>query len=205
MSDEKFKVDEKEFDAKETTSQEDSIDKIWLDNARNFINTEEIEAGIDEIVSYTISNWDSDSTNYDTYTWKPTWNLKDKDCVTTVDYRGFSVPVYIDEAGQSYYCHFNGEDVSFGSFNTSFIDDIHYLVDEKLDVIYKFPKGHFFGAKLKWFDNAGHRDIQLTYRLRILKVWLVEDASAVNTENLINEADQILAKLTELTNKKTDK
>lgn len=166
-------------------------------------NIETIEAGIDELASYTISNWASDSTNYDAYnyTWKYT-DVEDKDSVTTIDYRGFSVPVYIDEVGQSYYCKFDGEEVSFGSFNTSFIDDIHYLVDEKLDVIYKFPKGHFFGAKLKWFDNAGFRDIQLTYRQRILKVWLVEDSSAVNEQNLIQEAEQILAKLTELTSKK---
>lgn len=166
-------------------------------------NIETIEAGIDELFSYTISNWASDSTNYDAYnyTWKYA-DVEDKDSVTTIEYRGFSVPVYIDEVGQSYYCKFDGEEVSFGSFNTSFIDDIHYLVDEKLDVIYKFPKGHFFGAKLKWFDNAGFRDIQLTYRQRILKVWLVEDSSAINEQNLIQEAEQILAKLTELTNKK---
>ena len=65
------------------------------------------------------------------------------------------------------------------------------FVDRQLDLITDFRNcPNFVGAKLEWFNNGGHRDIKLSYRGRIVKVFLV--AGKVNETLLISESRKIL-------------
>jgi hypothetical protein len=49
---------------------------------------------------------------------------------------------------------------------------------------------NFVGAKLEYFRNGDYRDIRLSYKGRILKVFLV--AGEVNETYLISESKKIL-------------
>lgn len=121
---------------------------------------------------------------------------QDSNFVETYTYRGISVDIFNDDYGQQFYCTLFGEEVGFGAFNLDYRDDLEYLIDEKLDVITRFPKSpKFHGSCLRWFDNGGHRDIKLTFRQRILKVFLVGNPEMVNFKQLENESEKILAKI----------
>lgn len=67
--------------------------------------------------------------------------------VETYTYRGISVDIYNDDYGQQFYCTLFGEEVGFGAFNLNYREDLEYLIDEKLDVITRFPK--FRGSSLR--------------------------------------------------------
>lgn len=60
------------------------------------------------------------------------------DYVETIVYRGQSVPVFIDDYGQCFYCIFNNEEIAFGSFQSEYEDDVRHLIDYELDK--KLPK-----------------------------------------------------------------
>lgn len=55
------------------------------------------------------------------------------DYVETIVYRGQSVPVFIDDYGQCFYCIFNNEEIAFGSFQCEYQDEVRHLIDYKLD------------------------------------------------------------------------
>ena len=57
--------------------------------------------------------------------------------VETVMYRGQNVPVFIDDYGQCFYCIFNNEEISFGSFRSEYEDDVRNLIDHELDKVVK--------------------------------------------------------------------
>jgi len=124
--------------------------------------------------------------------------MEDRAVVKTIEYRGITTKIYADEPGQQFYCELDGKEVCFGSFNTNFEEDLYYLIDDKLDTIYRFGNP-YFGAVLSWFFNGHHcRDIKLTYRSRIIKVFLVEDETLVTQETLnklIEESTEILSKI----------
>ena len=64
-------------------------------------------------------------------------------------------------------------------------------VDRTLDLITDFRNcPNFVGAKLEYFHNGDFRDIRLTYKGRILKVFLV--SGKVNETFLISESERIL-------------
>ena len=113
--------------------------------------------------------------------------------VETYTYRGISVDIYNDDYGQQFYCTLFGEEVGFGAFNLNYREDLEYLIDEKLDVITRFPKFH--GSSLRWFDNGGYKDIKLVYKQRILKIFLVGDPEKVNFEQLKIDSEKILVKI----------
>jgi hypothetical protein len=47
------------------------------------------------------------------------------------------------------------------------------IIDDHLDTITRFSEiPGYYGSKLSWFQNSGFRDIKLTYRGRLLKVYL---------------------------------
>jgi hypothetical protein len=51
------------------------------------------------------------------------------------------------------------------------------IIDNKLDVVTRFPELHdqgVYGVELRWIDNAGHEDLQLTHRSRIIKIYLLD-------------------------------
>jgi hypothetical protein len=65
------------------------------------------------------------------------------------------------------------------------------VVDRQLDLITNFlDQPELSGAKLEYFHNGDFRDIRLSYRGRILKVFLV--AGKVNETLLISESERIL-------------
>lgn len=114
--------------------------------------------------------------------------------VDTVNYRGVSLPVYMDENGQSYYTVINGKEVGFGTYNCDYLTEIKDVIDTALDEVYLFDR--FPGAKLKYFDNAGYRDLQLTYRLRIIKVFLLtRDLTDVDLKKIKSDSEKILEKI----------
>lgn len=116
--------------------------------------------------------------------------------VETYTYRGISVDIYNDDYGQQFYCTLFGEEIGFGAFNLNYREDLEFLIDEKLDVITRFPKSQkFLGSCLRWFDNGGYRDIKLTYRQRLLKVFLVGNPEKVNLKQLESDSEKILAKI----------
>ena len=53
--------------------------------------------------------------------------------VETIVYRGQYVPVFLDDYGQCFYCIFNNEEISFGSFQSEYEDDVRHLIDYELD------------------------------------------------------------------------
>ena len=53
--------------------------------------------------------------------------------VETVVYRGQSVPVFLDDYGQCFYCIFNNEEIAFGSFQCEYEDDVRHLIDYEMD------------------------------------------------------------------------
>lgn len=119
--------------------------------------------------------------------------IQNSNFVETYTYRGISVDIYNDDYGQQFYCTLFGEDVGFGAFNLNYREDLEYLIDEKLDVIARFPKFH--GSCLRWFNNGGYRDIKLVYKQRILKIFLVGNPEKVNFEQLRIDSEKILAKI----------
>lgn len=96
----------------------------------------------------------------------------------SLDYRGFHVDFYLDEHGQQVYTIFNGKEISFGAFNSNYINDMKYVIDNHLDLITTFnnlqAKG-VYGGSLWWFDNSGYDDIKLEYRGRIIAIYTLGD------------------------------
>lgn len=123
--------------------------------------------------------------------------MKDYKIITTFDYRGIHLDLYLDELNQELFTFWpeTNELVSFGSYNADFREDAKYLIDRQLDLITDdFGEG-IIGAKLEYFDNAGHRDIRLVYQNRIIKIFLVINAKQINEIKLISESKKILLKL----------
>lgn len=126
---------------------------------------------------------------------------QDPDYVETVSYRGFDFDVYIDDPGQQYYTEWEGETMSFGAYNSLYREDIKFLVDDKLDTIYTFGSREeikYFGARLKWFQNAGYRDIGLYYRGRLCRVYFsngCKDITDSALNRLVADSKDILDKL----------
>lgn len=148
------------------------------------------------------TNKDADSTaDLNTYRPAAVKQLDDStdERVAVVSYRGFEIPVYLDEPGQQFYCIWDGEPLGFGSFNTEYVSDIEYLIDRRLDTIHIFQKP-YFGARLEWFDNQGFRDIKLSYRSRLLKIFLMPQQGTLDeqtTRKLIADSLTILYNITQ--------
>jgi hypothetical protein len=70
--------------------------------------------------------------------------------VAEVNYRGYTIPIFLDEAGQQFYCYLDGQEVDLGAYNTDYVEDLEYLIDTKLDVISTFSDHpEYFGARLE--------------------------------------------------------
>ena len=96
----------------------------------------------------------------------------------------------MDDYGQQFYTVWDGGQISFGSYNTNYIEDMKYLIDKKLDVITTFPELQqegIYGAELRWFDNGGWDDIKLTYKCRILWIYDVGKRDRPEAEDWIQE------------------
>jgi len=115
----------------------------------------------------------------------------------SLDYRGEHVDFYMDDYGQQFYTVYDGGEISFGTYNKNYKEDMKYIIDRKLDVITTFPELQqegIYGAELRWFDNGGWDDIKLTYKCRIIHVYTVGNRNATYIAEFISDAKSELYK-----------
>lgn len=109
----------------------------------------------------------------------------------TIEYRGEEVNFLSDPMGTQCFAQWRGKLWDLGLNNIYYKEDMCLVIDRELDLITDFRDcPNFVGAKLEYFRNGDFRDIRLSYRGRILKVFLV--AGEVNEIALISEAEKIL-------------
>lgn len=109
----------------------------------------------------------------------------------TIKYRDQEVNILSDPSGVQCFAQWNDELVDLGLNNLYYKEDICKLIDRRLDLITDFRDSpNFIGAKLEYFHNGTNRDIKLSYKDRILKVFLV--AGPVNENWIISESQKIL-------------
>ena len=109
----------------------------------------------------------------------------------TIEYREETINFLSDPMGVECWAQWRGKLWDLGLNNLRYKEDMCQVVDRTLDLITDFRNcPDFAGAKLEYFRNGDFRDIRLTYRGRILKVFLV--AGKVNETLLISESERIL-------------
>ena len=109
----------------------------------------------------------------------------------TIEYRGQTINFLSDPSGIQCYAQWDEQLVDLGLNNIYYKEDMCRFIDRQLDLITTFRDcPDFLGAKLEWFHNGDYRDIRLSYKGRILKVFLV--AGEVNETFLISESKKLL-------------
>jgi hypothetical protein len=115
----------------------------------------------------------------------------------TICYRDQEINFLSDPAGVQCFAQWNGELIDLGLNNLYYKEDMCRFIDRRLDLITLFPKlPEFQGAKLEWFHNGDYRDIRLSYKDRLLKVYLTAgESSVVNLSYIICDAQSVLQKM----------
>lgn len=109
----------------------------------------------------------------------------------TVLYRDQEIHFLSDPSGIQCFAQWNNQLIDLGLSNIYYKEDMCRVVDRELDLITTFRDcPDFVGAKLEYFHNGDYRDIRLSYKGRILKIFLV--AGQVNETLLISESKKIL-------------
>lgn len=109
----------------------------------------------------------------------------------TIEYRGEEVNFLSSVDGVQRFAQWRGKLVDLGLNNIYYKEDMCKYIDRTLDLITDFRNcPDFIGAKLEYFHNGDFRDIRLSYKGRILKVFLV--AGKVNETSLISESESLL-------------
>lgn len=109
----------------------------------------------------------------------------------TIRYRDQEVNFLSDPSGVQCFAQWNGWLIDLGLNNIYYKEDMCKYVDRKLDLITDFRNCRdFVGAKLEYFHNGDFRDVRLSYKGRVLKVFLV--AGEVDETFLISESERIL-------------
>ncbi len=109
----------------------------------------------------------------------------------TIEYRGETINFLSDPTGVQCFAQWCDHLVDLGLNNLYYKEDMCRYIDRTLDLITDFRNcPNFVGAKLEYFHNGDFRDIKLSYKGRILKVFLV--AGPVNETLLISESERIL-------------
>ena len=109
----------------------------------------------------------------------------------TIEYRGFTIDFLSDPAGAQCFGKCSDWLVDLGLNNIYYKEDMCRFIDRRLDLITDFRDSpDFAGAQLFYFNNGGHRDIKLSYKGRILKIFLV--AGPVDETWIISESKKIL-------------
>ncbi len=109
----------------------------------------------------------------------------------TIEYRGEEINFLSSADGTQCFAQWKGILIDLGINNIYYKEDMCKFIDRSLDLITDFRNcPNFVGAKLEYFRNGDFRDIRLTYKGRILKVFLV--AGKVNETFLISESKRIL-------------
>jgi hypothetical protein len=109
----------------------------------------------------------------------------------TISYRGQEINFLSDVSGVQCIAQWHNELVDLGMNNIYYKEDMCRFVDRRLDLITTFRDcPDFAGARLEYFKNGTYRDIRLSYKGRVLKVFLV--VGQVNETLLISESKKIL-------------
>lgn len=109
----------------------------------------------------------------------------------TIEYRGFTIDFLSDPAGVQCFGKCKDWLVDLGLNNIYYKEDMSRFIDRQLDLITDFRDSpNFVGAQLSYFNNNGFRDIKLSYKGRIIKIFLV--AGPVDETWLISESKKIL-------------
>ena len=109
----------------------------------------------------------------------------------TIEYRGEEINFLSSVDGVQCFAQWRGRLVDLGLNNIYYKEDICGYVDRTLDLITDFRDcPNFVGAKLEYFNNGSFRDIRLSYKGRVLKVFLV--AGEVSETFLISESERML-------------
>ena len=58
--------------------------------------------------------------------------IEREDYIETIHYRGVSVPIFVDDYGQCFYCILDGTTVAFGGFQAEYEDEVKHLIDYEL-------------------------------------------------------------------------
>ena len=103
--------------------------------------------------------------------------------VGTLDYRGVHLDFYQDPPSRQIYTIYKDSKLFFGIDNTLYYEDAKKFLDLELDRIHIFKETN---SLLKYFDNAGSRDIMLLQNRRILRVYLNDPS--LNISDVINDA-----------------
>lgn len=109
----------------------------------------------------------------------------------TIEYRGHEVNFLSDPSGVQCFAQWNNQLIDLGLNNIYYKEDVCKFIDRQLDLITDFRDcPNLVGAKLEYFHNGDYRDIRLSYKGRILKIFLV--AGLVNETWIISESKKIL-------------
>ena len=110
-----------------------------------------------------------------------------------IEYRGYKINFLLDPMGNHVFAQWENNVVDLGLHNIFYKEEMCRFIDRKLDLITTFPKlPEFRGAKLEWFHNGSNRDIKLSYKDRLVKVFLIADPDQVNLDKLIKESTKLL-------------
>ena len=94
--------------------------------------------------------------------------------IDSFSYRGIEVAFYEDVNGHQLIAIWEDRLLEFGVYNTSYREDMKMVIDDFLDTVTRFEEyPELYGSKLEYFQNSGFRDLRLTYRGRILKIYLL--------------------------------
>ena len=109
------------------------------------------------------------------------------DPIDTLEYRDFRVLFYEDVSGHQLVAVWENKIYEFGVYNTQAREDMKLIIDDYLDTVTRFDEyPELYGSKLTYFQNSGFRDLRLSYRGRILKVYLL--SGNLDLEKLKKEA-----------------
>lgn len=108
-----------------------------------------------------------------------------------VSYRDHEIEFLSDPSGVQCFGKCNDWLVDLGLNNIYYKEDMCRFIDRQLDLITDFRDcQNFVGAKLEYFHNGDFRDIRLSYKGRVLKIFLV--AGPVDETWIISESKKIL-------------
>ena len=109
----------------------------------------------------------------------------------SIRYREQEINFLSDPSGHQCFAQWGDRLIDLGLDNIYYKEDLCRLVDYELDLITDFRNSpNFVGAKLEYFQNGLYRDIKLSYKGRIIKIFLV--AGEVNETFLITESQLLL-------------
>ena len=110
----------------------------------------------------------------------------------TINYRGEEVNFLSSVDGVECFAQWREKLIGLGLNNIHYKEDMCKYIDRELDLITDFRDcPNFVGAKLEYFHNGDFRDIRLSYKGRILKVFLV--IGPINETLVISQSERILS------------